>query len=103
MTCILQLAYNGYYVRFFHEVCLILAVTNECCLTSYENRPFCLWCLGLCNNEGTKVQNPRRLCHVQSINYPHGNIHVATYADKCVNVRGSKRKFGKDKSSEKDV
>ena len=29
--------------------------------------------------------------------------YTCTYADKCVNVRGSKRKFGKDKSSEKDV
>ena len=49
------------------------------------------------SNEGTKVQNPRRLCHV------HCNIHVYTwqyaYGDKCVSVRGSIRKFGKDKSS----
>ncbi len=55
-------------------------------------------------NEGTKVQNPRRLCHVQCIrNY---NIHeyytrqyAHVYADKCVSVRGSIRTFGKDKSS----
>ena len=50
------------------------------------------------NNEGTKVQNPRRLYH--DLYTPQ---YTCTYADKCVNVRGSKRKFGKDKSSEKDV
>ena len=33
----------------FDEVCPTLALTNESCLTSYENnRPFYLWCLGLC-------------------------------------------------------
>ena len=47
-----------------------------------------------------------------SVMYIHctlANIHVYTciiitayaYADKCVSVRGSIRKFGKDKSSEK--
>ena len=30
-------------------------------------------------------------------------VHTYIYADKCVNVWGSIRKFGKDKSSEKDM
>ena len=38
-----------------------------------------------------------------SVMYIIANIHVHTgqyaYADKCVSVRGSIRKFGKDKSS----
>ena len=52
-------------------------------------------------NEGTKVHNPRRLllCHVVTYTYIHSNMHII-YADKSVSVRGSIRKFGKDKSYE---
>ena len=59
-------------------------------------------------NEGTKVQNPRRLCvmyiHVYTLYIANIHVHVYTrqyyaYADKCVSVRGSIRKCVKDKSS----
>ena len=58
-------------------------------------------------NEGTKVQNPRRLCHVYTslyrpiakIIYTY-NTRQYAYVDKCVSVRGSIQKFGKDESSE---
>ena len=74
---------------------IIIDDTNEPECHGRTKHTFCVYyrC-----NEGTKVQNPRRLCHV------HCNIHVYytwqyAYADKCVSVRGSIRKFGKDKSS----
>ena len=64
-----------------------------------------------CTNEGTKVQNPRRLCHVHRI---IASIHVeiyntVLYTAILICIRGQMRectgkyirKFGKDKSSEK--
>ena len=55
-----------------------------------EIRPFVVtWTM---NFEGTKVQNPRRLCHVHCI-YTYITRQYA-YADKCVSLRGSIRKFG---------
>ena len=53
------------------------------------------------------MQNPRRLCHVYYTLYrPIAKIIYTyilytgqyAYADKCVSVRGSIRKFGKDKA-----
>ena len=57
------------------------------------------YCRITIHNEGTKVQNPRRLCCKSDVLYTRQ--YTCTYADKCVNVLGSIRKFGKDKSSEK--
>ena len=42
------------------------------------------------DNEGTKVQNPRHLCHVHCIVNIHVHIYTRqyyAYADKCVSVR----------------
>ena len=40
-------------------------------------------------------------CTLANIHVMYNTQHNYAYADKCVSVRGSIRKFGKDKSSEK--
>ena len=44
------------------------------------------------------MHNPRRLRHSNILTY---TVICIIYADKSVSVRGTIRKFGKDKSSEK--